>query len=150
MHFEISSQLRLTHEELAGRFTMRGVNRELSPFVRMTVPAEWADIPIARWPTGTSLFTSWILLFGVLPVDRHRFCLRSVDDEGGFDEVSSSIINRSWRHRRLLSWAESDVTLTDRVDFTCRLPLMGHLLLPVYRAVFVHRHRMLRALWLCE
>jgi hypothetical protein len=125
---------------------MRGVNRELSPLVRMTVPAEWADIPISRWPTGMSLFTSWILLFGVLPVDRHRFSLRGVEADVGFDEVSSSIINRTWRHRRFVTSRESGVTLRDRVDFTCRVPLLGYLLLPVYRAVFTHRHRVLRGL----
>lgn len=73
MKFEISSNLKISPEDVAGLLTMKGVNRELSPLIRMTAPSEWSSKPIFEWPSGRVLFSSWILLFGILPIDRHTF-----------------------------------------------------------------------------
>ena len=71
----------MTVEEISRTLTMSGVNAELRPLVRMTAPAPWATRPIFDWPEQKLLFTSWILLLGVLPIDRHAFSLRSVIPE---------------------------------------------------------------------
>src|SRR5690554_7620371 len=79
---------------------MKGVNRELSPIIRMTAPSEWSSKPIFEWPTGKVLFSSSILLFGILPIDRHTFFFQSIDRQRGFAEASSSLTNKLWHHRR--------------------------------------------------
>ncbi len=125
--------------------TMEGVNRELSPLIRMTVPPAWSGKAISEWPTGKMLFSSWILLFGILPVDRHNFMMQCVDHQRGFAESSSSWINKLWRHRREIDSCGTSYRVVDSVEFQCRLPLLECILGPVYRFVFRHRHQVLRS-----
>lgn len=142
-HFEISSDLRVDPERLLGSFDLRAVNTELMPLVRMTAPPAWRHRVIGEWPVGERLFASWILLFGLVPIDRHVFGLSEVWPERGFSEISTSITQRSWRHEReVVALENGGCRVTDRVSFEPRLPL-GPLLLPVYRTVFVWRHRRL-------
>lgn len=79
MIFEISSNLEISPEVVSELFTMKGVNRELSPLIRMTAPSEWSNKAIFEWPTGEVLFSSWILLFGILPIDRHESSFKVTD-----------------------------------------------------------------------
>ena len=143
--FTRSSDLPIDAGVFLSRFTIDEVNAELTPLVRMSAPAEWIGRPIVEWPEKQRLFTSWILLFGVLPIDRHAFCLRSVEPAEGFFEDSSSTMNRYWRHRRRVTPIEGGCRVTDRVEYESRLPLWGFLLKPVYELVFRQRHRKLRA-----
>ena len=105
MKFQVSSTLEVTPMEVAGLLTMKGVNKELSPLIRMTAPSEWSDRAIFEWPTGRTLFSSWILLFGVIPIDRHSFFFQSIDRQRGFVEESSSLTNRLWCHSREIDWS---------------------------------------------
>jgi hypothetical protein len=139
--FTRSSELQVDAGVFLSHFTLDQVNAELHPLVRMTAPDEWSGRPIVEWPANQPLFTSWILLFGVLPIDRHAFCLRSVSPAEGFDEDSSSTMNRYWRHQRRVTPIEGGCRVTDRVEYESRLPLWGSLLKPVYELVFRHRHR---------
>src|SRR3954462_11748647 len=75
-----------------------GVNREVSPFVRMTDSTHGAHFDTEPWRVGTPVL--WQLLFGFIPVDRHRVELVALPDEGGFRESSSSWWHRVWRHER--------------------------------------------------
>jgi hypothetical protein len=147
MKFEVSSSLELSPEEVTGLLTMTGVNRELSPFIRMTGPPEWSSKAIFEWPTGKVLFSSWILLFGILPIDRHTFFFQSIDRPRGFAEASSSLINKRWHHRRDIRRDGVSWRITDTVEFQCRLPLLEYVLGPVYRFIFRHRHQVLRSLY---
>ena len=106
--------------------------------------ASWKDKPITAWPAGETLFTSWILLLGLIPVDRHHFRLREVHPGRGFDEDSTSSMNRFWRHQREVHAHGETCRVSDRVEFQSRLGPLGILLLPVYRAVFAWRHYRLR------
>lgn len=124
--------------------SMNSVNWELSPFVRMTAPREWRDYPPERWETGRLLFRSWVLLLGVLPVDRHSFRLKHIHAGEGFQENSSSWLNREWNHERKLLPAEGGCRVIDHVSVVGRFPLLTALLMPVYRFVFRHRHARLR------
>tara|TARA_R110002049_G_scaffold229987_1_gene402124 strand:+ start:446 stop:898 length:453 start_codon:yes stop_codon:yes gene_type:complete len=143
--FEVSSNLNITPEEVKGLLTMKGVNRELSPFIRMTAPPEWSDKPIYEWPTDEALFSSWILLFGILPIDRHTFFFKRIDGQQGFAEASSSTTNKLWLHRREFVRNGDLCRVTDTVEFHCRLPILGYVLAPIYHFIFKHRHRVLRA-----
>jgi ligand-binding SRPBCC domain-containing protein len=119
------------------------VNAELSPIFRMTFPARYyriSDIPA----DGESHFTSTILLFGVLPVDRHRVAFLPWDAPYGFDERSSNFNMKIWTHRRMLTEALGGVIVTDVCSLEPRIPLLGGVLRALFAAVFRHRHRHLR------
>ena len=142
--FVFSSTLALPLADASARLLRPpAVNAELGPWLRMTMPAPWGERPLPDWPVGRPLFRSVILLLGVLPLDLHHFRLEATG-EAGFYERSSSLVMRSWRHKRLLRAAPGGTLVEDRVVFACRLPGLGSLLAPVYRAVFRHRHCRLR------
>ena len=139
----VSTRLRATPQELwRGVSTMEGVNDELRPFVRMTVPAARRGMSLEAAPLGRPAFTSTLLAFGVLPIDRHRLTLVRIDRDRGFLERSSSLLQRTWEHERTLG---EDGTVTDRVTFATRLPGGERLARPLVAALFRHRHRRLSA-----
>src|SRR4051812_30172421 len=82
--------------------TMRGVNYEMSPLFRMTHPKAAGEASLADAPRGVCAFQSLLLLFGVLPIDRHALTLIEVDIGKGFVEDSTSLLQRRWRHARQL------------------------------------------------
>lgn len=141
--FEVSSTLAIPASRFWEHATVADVNAELAPWVRMTVPSRWRAVPLREWPAGQTLFRSWILLFGVLPVDLHSFFLESIDPARGFEERSSSLTNKRWEHSREVRQQGTGCVVSDRVRFESRLPLLGLVLLPVYRAIFRSRHRFL-------
>ncbi len=125
--------------------TMRGVNAELAPWLRMTAPPEASNMRIEDAPVGRPLFSSWMLFLGVVPIDRHYFALSNVERGRGFVEESTSWSQRRWEHRRHVEpRGEGVCLLTDRLDFTPRLGASGPLLERVIVSVFQHRHRLLR------
>jgi hypothetical protein len=125
--------------------TMKGVNAELAPWLRMTAPPEAANLRIEDAPVGSPLFSSWVLLRGILPIDRHHFMLTRVERGSGFAEDSTSWSQRRWQHHRSLEpRGEGRCMLTDRLTFTPRLWRSGPLLKRVIGAIFRHRHRLLR------
>jgi hypothetical protein len=123
--------------------TWEGVNAELWP-IRMSAPAEWRKRSIDSVPCGRPLFDSWILLFGCLPNDIHHVQLESIGPGFCFQENSSSLVNRQWRHRREVVVDGDGCILSDRLEILPRFALFGFLLAPVYRLVFWNRHRKLR------
>lgn len=116
-------------------------------------------------PKSCFLFHSILWLFGFIPMDLHWLGLESIG-EAGFQEASSSLLQRVWRHRRTITRAESSpldapnyhdactndgntelLMITDEVEFLPRVPLLGYLLLPIVNFIFQHRHRRLRAMF---
>lgn len=143
-NFSDSSELPVPAEDVLATLNFAGVNFELGPWVQMSAPASWAGQGITTWPTDQYLFSSWITLFGFIPIDRHHFQLRGVDPAGGFVECSRSWNNRYWHHARRIQALPRGCRVTDTVHYRSRLPGLGWLLKPVYRAVFAWRHRQLR------
>jgi ligand-binding SRPBCC domain-containing protein len=123
--------------------TMEGVNHELMPIVRMTVPRALRSFTIDDAPLGERVFRSWILLFGVLPIDGHDLTLVSIDPRRGFHEHSSSLAQREWIHRRTLEPVAGGTRVTDQIGCTPRMAFLAPLLRPVFQAIFRHRHRRL-------
>jgi hypothetical protein len=146
-NFEFTSDLPVTPEAFLSSLTLAGVNRELGPMIRMSAPAQWRDRPISEWPEERELFKSWIFLFGALPIDRHSFRLRSVVPGRGFSEASSSLVMKHWGHRRFVAGIEGGCRVTDAVEFDTRIPLLGHVLKPLYWLAFRLRHRNLARLY---
>ena len=140
----IASNLRVPAAEVLDGITMRAVNAELGPFVRMSAPREWSEWSIPDWPAGEHLFTSWILLLGILPVDRHRFFLEATAPGEGFTECSTSWVNARWRHQRRVIPITGGCRVVDGVSYASPLPGLGRLLLGAYRLVFRWRHHQLR------
>lgn len=143
--FSRASDLGVAVDVMLATLTLNGVNAELSPLVRMTAPAAFAQRPLQEWPERQHLFNSWILLFGLLPVDRHAFYLHAVMPGKGFVETSSSTLNALWQHERTIIPLAAGCRVTDIVEYRCRLPLLGYLLKPLYKLVFWRRHRYLRS-----
>ena len=144
MKFEISSTLKSNSTLVAEQcFLMDGVNYELSPFLKMTCPNEWSNRPIIEWPVEERLFTSVILLFGIVPIDLHRFYLLTAND-GGFNEDSSSLMNKHWRHSRSIVSSNGSCKVTDSVEFVSRLSFLEYFMKPIYAIIFKKRHNKLR------
>lgn len=119
-----------------------GVNDELSPVFRMTFPARFASLE-AIPADGHCHLTSTILLFGFLPVDRHRLVLHRIEPLAGFDERSSNFNMKVWTHKRTLTPEVGGVRVTDECSLEPRIGMLGGLLYAIFSAVFAHRHRRL-------
>lgn len=145
--FTIRSRIATTPDRFWSAMSMRAVNAELNPLVHMTAPAHWRRCPLPQWETGRTLFRSWILLFGVLPVDRHALQLTDIDPAGGFRERPQSWANKLWQHERRTEVVPGGCEVMDTVTVHSRMPGMAVLMLPIYRLVFSHRHRRLKAHW---
>jgi hypothetical protein len=121
-----------------------GINYEMAPLLRMTVPRGLGDLELATVEPGR-LGRSWILLFGLLPVDYDYLGLERIEPGRGFLERSTMLSQRLWEHERTIEpLADGGCTVTDRVAWEPRLPLPGRLLRPLFGSFFRHRHRRLR------
>jgi ligand-binding SRPBCC domain-containing protein len=139
------SRLRATPDEVWERIvTPEGVNAELGPLLRMTVPRGLKSFGIGDIETGREIGRSWILLFGLVPFDYDDLRLERVDPGRGFLERSRMLSQRLWEHERTLEPCGDGCELTDRVAWEPRLPLPGAALKPLVGSVFRHRHAQLR------
>ena len=124
--------------------TVAGINDEFRPLFRMTAPAQVRRDGLAAVQVGRRVCRSWVLLFGLLPVDYDDITLVRLDPPKGFLERSPMLSQRAWEHERTLDAEAKHCRLTDRVRYEPRLPLPDALLRGLYRFVFRHRHRRLR------
>jgi ligand-binding SRPBCC domain-containing protein len=134
--------------------TSAGVNDEMLPLLRMTTPAGWLGTSIADVRPGTHLGRSWLLAFGVLPVDWDDLTIAEVEAAPGgyrFLERSRLLSAPVWEHERTVADRASGdgCDVRDRLTFSSRalvrhLPMgeRGHT--AVVDRIFAHRHRRLR------
>jgi hypothetical protein len=126
--------------------SMAGVNYELGPLVRMTVPRRARGLRVDDAPLGEVAFASVVLAGSVLPVDLHRLRIVEVGPGHRFLERSSSLLQARWEHER---WIEAEAgggcRLNDRLAIDPRLQPAARLTRPVVRHLFERRHRRLRA-----
>ncbi len=143
-----SSELRAPAAEVwRHASSMRGVNDELGPWVRMTHPTWATDLSSVDPQLGQVAFRSWLLALGVVPFDRHALGLVEVHDRGerggGFVEESTSWLQRRWRHEREVEPSNGGgCSVTDRLVVRPRLAPAA-VVQPVVSALFGHRHRRL-------
>jgi ligand-binding SRPBCC domain-containing protein len=120
-----------------------GINAELGPLLRMTVPRGLDNLDLHTLEPGR-LGRSWILLLGILPVDYDDIGLERVEPGRGFLERSTMLSQRLWEHERTVEPDGEGTRITDRVAWEARLPIPGRLLRPLFAATFRHRHRQLQ------
>jgi ligand-binding SRPBCC domain-containing protein len=125
--------------------TFEGINDELGPLMRMTAPARVRSLDPSEVVLGERIFRSWVLLFGVIPIDYDDLTLIALEPGRGFHERSRMLSMRVWEHERTLEPdGDSATRVSDRLSFEPRLPGSGPLLERIVRATFRHRHRRLR------
>lgn len=146
--FEFSTALPRSASELWAHATdMAGVNRELWPLVQMTHPRHLTSLAGHQVPIGERLFRSWILLFGVVPIDYDDLTLLELEPGKRFLERSPMLSQRQWQHERIITAKSEGCTVTDRVCFVPRIGALGPVLLLVFRFAFWLRHRNLRRMF---
>jgi hypothetical protein len=128
--------------------TPEGINHELGPWIRMTVPRQLRGKTIDDVTPPARLGRSWLLLFGVIPFDYDDLGLAELGPGFRFLERSTMLSMRRWEHERTVEPVAEGCRVTDRVAFELRRPLAwipG--VEPIVRAmlgrVFSRRHRRL-------
>jgi ligand-binding SRPBCC domain-containing protein len=151
--FRISSSLNAPPDVVWRHATTpEGINSELWPWLRMTIPRDVGDLSLENVPLDRKLGRSWILLFGLLPVDYDDIALAELDDRHRFLERSRTSTMRVWHHERSISNRASGCILEDRLAFAPRrflalLPGTERISTAIVAAIFRHRHRRLRKLF---
>jgi hypothetical protein len=129
--------------------TPEGINYELRPWMRMTVPPPLRGKTIDDVGPGQRLGRSWLLLFGVIPFEYDDPGLAELGPGFRFLERSSMLSMRRWEHERTVLPAGEDASeVTDRVSYELRRPLavvpgLAAGVRAVLRRLFTHRHRRL-------
>ena len=131
--------------------TPAGINYELGPWLRMTVPPGLRGRTVADVRPGERPGRSWLLLFGVLPVDCDDLGIVELEAGRRFLERSTMATMRLWQHERIVEHVGNGAcTVTDRLSFELRRPLAAmpgsaRLGRAIVGFLFRHRHGRLRA-----
>jgi ligand-binding SRPBCC domain-containing protein len=144
--FKVSSLVPAPPSQVWERImTPAGINYELRPWLSMTFPRGFEELDPESVEPGRPLGRSWVFLFGVLPFEYDDITLVELEPGHRFLERSPTLSQRCWQHERIVEPAEGGSRLTDRIRMEPRLGLPAAPLRPVFRALFRHRHRRLRA-----
>jgi ligand-binding SRPBCC domain-containing protein len=141
---EVSSRLDADPDQVwAWIATAEGVNDELRPWMRMTVPGG-GYIDLDSIEVGKPIGRSWVLFLGVIPIDYDEINVVEVNRGRGFVERSRMLSQRAWEHVRTIEPSADGSVITDAIAWEPRLPLPARALRPMFGAIFRHRHRRLR------
>lgn len=143
----VTSELETSAEAVWARaIDPDGINYELRPLMRMTVPRGAEDFGLDDLEPG-HIGRSWIFLFGLVPFDYDDLNIVRVEPGRGFLERSSMLSMRLWEHERIITPLDgTSCRITDQVAWEPRLPVPGFWLRPLIRFLFQHRHKRLRRL----
>ena len=129
--------------------TEDGINDELAPILRMTMPEALAGATVDTVEVGVPLGRSWILLGGLLPVDYDDLQLAELEPGRRFLERSRTLSFSVWQHERIVEpEGEESCRVTDRLGFELKraiawIPGVARLSAAVVGFLFRHRHRRL-------
>ena len=144
--FEVSSLVPASPQKVWDRvITPAGINHELRPWMTMTLPRGFERLDPESVVLGERIGRSWVLLLGLFPFEYDDVTLVELEPGRRFLERSPMLSMRSWQHERVVEAAEGGSRVTDRIRMEPRLGLPAAPLRPVFKAVFRHRHRRLRA-----
>jgi ligand-binding SRPBCC domain-containing protein len=142
----ITSRVDATPDRVWERVTSpEGINHEMRPWMRMTLPRGVEGLSIDQVEVGQPIGRSWILLFGLIPIDFDELNIVRLDPGRGFLERSRMLSQRSWEHERTIEPDGNGSLVTDRIRWQPRLGLPAAALRPMFRAFFRHRHRRLQS-----
>jgi ligand-binding SRPBCC domain-containing protein len=127
--------------------TPEGINDELRPWMTMSMPRGAESLSVDNVPVGEPIGRAWLRLFSVVPFDYDRLTIAELVPGQSFDEQSTMMSMRRWRHQRSVSPdGNGKAVVHDRITFQLRAPLRP--LTPIVaaglRALFAHRHRRLQ------
>lgn len=144
----VTSELEASAEAVWERaIDPEGINYELRPLMRMTVPKGAENFGLEGLEPGR-IGRSWIFLFGLIPFDYDDLNIVRVEPGRSFLERSSMLSMRLWEHERTLEPLDQNrCRITDRVAWEPQLPLPGAWLRFLIGFVFRHRHRRLQRAW---
>jgi ligand-binding SRPBCC domain-containing protein len=125
-----------------------GINEELSPWIKMTVPKAFGGRGISDVELGQRVGRSWFLLLGFMPFDYDDITIADREHARRFRETSSMLSIRHWEHERTLRPVAEGTEITDRITMEMRWPLslvpgLQVLVARVLALLFHHRHRRL-------
>jgi hypothetical protein len=124
--------------------SIEGVNHELRPWMRMTVPRGARDMSLADVELNQPVGRSWILALGVLPFDYDDVTLVERGPGMRFLERSPMGSMRLWQHERIVEpHGEAACAITDRLTFEPRIPGSSRLARGIIERTFRHRHKRL-------
>ncbi|HET6732110.1 hypothetical protein [Mycobacterium sp.] len=127
--------------------TPEGINDELRPWMTMSMPRGAEALTVDNVPVGEPVGRCWMRLFGVVPFDYDYLTIADLQPGRGFDEQSTMLSMRTWRHERSLApEGDGKTVVRDRITFELRVPLRlaTPLIAAGIRALFGHRHRRLQ------
>jgi hypothetical protein len=143
--FAISSDLAAAPETVWRNVTaMEGVNSELMPLLRMTVPPGLAGATLDELPLGRRAGRSWLLLLGLLPVDFDDLTIAERGPGHRFLEQSVMLTQSRWEHERTVEAVGGGCRVVDRLRWQGRFPPLGECYRLAVPLLFRHRHRRLR------
>ena len=123
-----------------------GISAEMRPLLRMTFPRHIRSLASLEIQPGVRLFRSYLLLFGILPIDYSDLSLLELRPGKGFIEQSPMGSMALWRHERYIEPCPSEPAALQLVDQLSFQPRMAPLLVAWFvRRFFAHRHKVLRA-----
>jgi ligand-binding SRPBCC domain-containing protein len=127
--------------------TPEGINDEVRPWMTMSMPRGAKSLTVDNVPVGTPIGRCWLRLLGVVPFDYDRLTIAELVPGRSFDEQSTMMSMRRWRHERSVTPdGDGKTVVRDCITFELRTPL--RLATPAVatglRALFGHRHRRLQ------
>lgn len=146
MHrFSITSDLATTPEIVWRHVsTMDGVNDEMRPLLRMTVPPDLTATRIDELAVGHRAGRSWLLLFGLVPVDYDDLMIAEQGPGHRFREESRMLTQSCWEHERSVEAIPGGCRVVDTLAWQGRVAPLGALYRLAVPILFGHRHRRLR------
>ena len=100
--------------------SVRGVDAEMGPVLKLDFPKGMTHIPRDGSGLGKPLGNCKFLLFGILPVDLSRLTFVEVEPGRRFVEQSPLLSMKSWRHERVIAPAQGGTKVVDTLEFTPR------------------------------
>jgi len=142
----VASQLSAPPDEVWDRVTTpAGINDEMRPWLRMTIPDGVEGLDPETVVLGERIGRSWILLFGLVPFDYDDLTLVRLEPGRGFLERSTMLSQRLWEHERTIAPdGRGGCRIADRVCWQPRLGFPARPLRPAIAWFFRHRHKRLR------
>jgi ligand-binding SRPBCC domain-containing protein len=101
--------------------TPEGINDEVRPWMTMSMPRGAESLSVDNVPVGTPIGRAWLRLFGIVPFDYDRLTIAELVPGRSFDEQSTMMSMRSWRHQRSVEPdGDAKTVVRDRLTFELR------------------------------